>query len=206
MSSLPLKLRQLQGPLRRIIRWYLAPSGLLLAAALLVTVAAIVFRQPWLGLGAVALMSIFLPYGLSRQQGVAEDRLMAEVARLRGRHEQSEGTIALVATSNTDLSVGLSGLTEIVSSRGPQIESISTTQTDFTKMRLLIASRLSALDARVDEISMDSFGGAARHSDLLETQASIGEVRTEIDSLSELVAAVVSESALHRAQCVLVEE
>jgi len=139
----------LGGPLRRIIRWYLAPSGLLLAVALIVSTAAVVLRQPWLGLGAIALMGVFLPYRLSRQQGYAEERLMAEVARLRVHHEHAEAHIA----RNTDLIIGLSELGEIVHGMGPQVDSIAMTQADFTKMRLILTARLDAVDARLDELS-----------------------------------------------------
>lgn len=67
-------MHNLMVQVRRLIRWYLTPSGLLLATALSLFVIALLWPPGarWIGGAGVVALGVFLPYRFSRQQGLAQ--------------------------------------------------------------------------------------------------------------------------------------
>ena len=83
------------GYLRRVLRWYSSPSGLLLASSLLLLALGFLEVGPSSVFQTVAVIAlgIFLPYRFSRQQGVAARRSEAvdgRVSRLEGRLQRQQ--------------------------------------------------------------------------------------------------------------------
>jgi len=167
-------LQQIRSMIRRLVHWYTTPSGLLLAAALLLAAVATLISEPRLALGAVGLMAIFLPYRLSRQQGVAEDRLMAEVARLKSRHVSSENHLVELATVDGQT------LAEVHNVAA----SLEDVRSHMTHIRLLVSERMAAIDTRVDQLTISPFEETASRSELAAIQAELQSVGSRIDEIA----------------------
>lgn len=83
---------------KRVIRWYLAPSGLLLAAALALLLLAFSGIGPSriFGVLAVGALAIFFPYRFSRQQGTAHEEASAVANRLNALRNDVTEQVAVV--------------------------------------------------------------------------------------------------------------
>lgn len=115
LSKIPHIPNQLTAIVRRLVRWYLSPSGVLLAAALALSAVFFVSSglttsswPAWFGLASTAMLGLFLPYRFARQQGRALDAVDKTTAAIKSvthrqyRLEQKVG-------GDTGVAQGLNG-------------------------------------------------------------------------------------------------
>jgi len=166
LSQLPARLQAARGPLRRVIQWYTAPSGLLLLVASgLLAVAFLDWGPTWaIGGAGVALLTIFLGYRFSRQQGVL---LKALHSHQRFMSEQ----LAELRSTQAELELLLRTQTELLDARTEQqVSSLHDLERRLARSQAISAS----LDYRIRVITDEH---SALNELVTSAQAQVEEVR-----------------------------
>lgn len=149
-----LGVNSVKGPLRRLIRWYLAPSGLLLVAATALLLLAFTGWGPtwaWGGAG-VGLLTVFLTYRFSRQQGLffqaLRNQQQTTTEQLGGLRNISTDLVRTVESHAALLETHLAGLS-------PRIGSLEADSQALRDGLAQTQSLLTGLDYRMRALGDD---------------------------------------------------
>jgi len=145
---------------KRVARWYLAPSGLLLAVALVLLAIgfAVTDAGRWFGLAGVAVLALFLPYRFARQQGWADRRVHAasmvaktanfesngKIDEVSGEVATLDGRVALMRTSFEENNDVVAVLRSAVSTLDEQVTSVDRRSAEAGEIARTAAQAASA--------------------------------------------------------------
>lgn len=188
----------LMAPLRRLIKWYLAPSGLLLLLAsgsLLLAFSG--WGPSWLFGGAgVALLTLFLTYRFSRQQGLLlraiENHQHTVSEQLGGGLRRLQNELSLSAHS---LSQRIDGLASDLNSVGELQNDVQRTKSAASgldyRLRTMgdgqrdLGATVASTVARVDALAVHFGDLSAQRQVLADLQSSVAALESVVEQASQ---------------------